>query len=103
MTIRPDRKYWAEKLFKASLALVGSGPLRERLAAAALEMMSLKESDVPDFARARFEAWRAKVTSVKPARDEGAIAATTATLAPAACMELAEAIPGWLFELTYAN
>ena len=95
-----EPNYTAEKLFKATNALVaGDGSLAERMKTAAIDGRTFpvpNEGSVPDELRDRVQALHDAITAVEPKGEEGSIYATIDAMDEQELAELATKV----FEVT---
>lgn len=89
-----SRDYAKEKFYTATLSLAtGEGSIHERLESAALGLIAVKISeDIPNEARADFEALMADLTAKPAVGDEGTLHATIRQMEPHEAAKFAERI-----------
>ena len=90
----------SDRFFSAVRSLSGDGPIKQRLLCAYKEHLEdLREEQIPDSIRQKFESLRQAMTAVEPANGESAVHASVRKMSPVDAQRFATSILLMLSEL----
>jgi hypothetical protein len=90
----------SDRFFSAVRTLTGDGPVKQRLTSAYLEHLAdLREDQIPDSIRQKFDALRQALQSVSPANGESAVHASVRKMSPTDAQRYSTSILLMLSEL----
>jgi hypothetical protein len=90
----------SDRFLSAVRTLTGEGPIKQRLVGAYQEYLEdVREEELPDSIRGKFESLRQALTSVEPANGESAVHASVRKMSPVDAQRFATSILLMLAEL----